>query len=226
MSATRILLVRHGDSVHKAEGVYGGPTGCRGLTGTGRAQAKALGARLASIENVTGPASVHSSTIPRAIETAGVLAEALGVSAVQQDCGLCSFHLPDWADGMTWDEIRARHSVPGGGVYHPFERDGEAWADLVVRVSKALTTIAARNAGATAIVVTHAEVVETSLITFGSLPIYRDFDITVAATSITEWVTNDDPSADRPVQVSPWPPVRWTLVRLNDAAHLAATGRP
>jgi probable phosphoglycerate mutase len=96
----------------------------------------------------------------------------------------------------------------------------------VLRVSKALTTIAARNAGATAIVVAHAEVMEASLITFGSLPVYRNFDVRVAAASVTEWVTTDDPSAAWPVQVSPWPPVRWTLARLNDAAHLAATGRP
>ena len=75
-------------------------------------------------------------------------------------------------------------------------------------------------------VVAHAEVVEASLITFGSLPVYRNFDVQVAATSVTEWVTTDDPSAAWPVRVSPWPPVRWTLVRLNDAAHLAATGRP
>jgi probable phosphoglycerate mutase len=224
MAVTRILLVRHGDSVHKAEGVYGGPRGCRGLTDTGRAQAEALGPRLAQ----AGPVTLWCSTIPRAIETAGILAATLGVSGVEQDCGLCSYHLPDWADGLTWDEIRAGHSVPGGGVYHPFERDGEAWADLVVRVSKALTGIAARSVGATAIVVAHAEVVEASLIAFGSLPLYRNFDIKVGPTSITEWTTEDDPSAEWPVETSPWPSVRWTLARLNDTAHLATAtpGRP
>jgi 2,3-bisphosphoglycerate-dependent phosphoglycerate mutase len=70
--------------------------------------------------------------------------------------------------------------------------------------------------------VTHAEVVEASLITFGSLPLHRAFDVAVAPASVTEWATDDDPSAEWPVQVSPWPSVRWTLVRLNDAAHLAS----
>jgi probable phosphoglycerate mutase len=219
MSATRILLVRHGDSVHKADGVFGGPRGCRGLTAAGRDQSRALAARARAAR--LRPAQVVSSTNPRAIETAAILTEALGVPAAEQDCGLCSYHLPDWADGLKWDEIRARNSVPGGGVFHPFERDGEAWAGLVLRVSRSLTSLAARNTGETTIVVAHAEVVEASLITFGSLPIYRNFDIKVSPTAITEWVTEDDPSAEWQVEQSPWPSVRWTLVRLNDAAHLA-----
>jgi probable phosphoglycerate mutase len=115
MSVTRILLVRHGDSVHKAEGVFGGPKGCRGLTGTGRVQAEALGARLGSTGTMTGPVSVYSSTIPRAVETAGVLADALGVPTVEQDCGLCSYHMPDWADGMRWDEIGRGTALPAAG---------------------------------------------------------------------------------------------------------------
>jgi hypothetical protein len=51
---------------------------------------------------------------------------------------------------------------------------------------------------------------------------------TVRPASITEWMTEDDPSAEWPVETSPWPTVRWTLLRLNDTAHLATAtpGRP
>ena len=59
------------------------------------------------------------------------------------------------------------------------------------------------------------------MVAFGALPIYREFDIKVAPASITEWATHDDPSAPWEPERHPGLPVRWTLVRLNDAAHLA-----
>jgi hypothetical protein len=63
------------------------------------------------------------------------------------------------------------------------------------------------------IVVTHTEVVKSSLIVFGGLPLAPGFDLDVAPTSISEWVTAGDPDA--------WPRPRWALVRLNDIAHLS-----
>jgi len=223
--ATRLILVRHGDSQHKVDGVNGGPKGCRGLTDLGREQAARLRDRLEASgvlskpDEATQEPAIYSSTIPRAIETAAILA---GEEArVVQDCGLCTYHMADWADGMSWEQIRREHRRSDGGLFHPFEDGNEAWADLVLRVSKALTRIAAATSGGTAVIVTHAEGVAASLVAFGSLPLYREFDVLVAPTSITEWVTDDDPAAPWQPEGRPTLPVRWTLARLNDAAHIA-----
>lgn len=108
---TRLLFVRHGDSVHKREGVVGGPKGCRGLTETGREQAARL-ARQVAAEIGTGKASIYSSPLPRAVETAAAISAASGLRA-SQDCGLCTWHTPPEADGLTHASVN--HSVMDAG---------------------------------------------------------------------------------------------------------------
>ncbi|MBR7839915.1 histidine phosphatase family protein, partial [Actinospica durhamensis] len=135
MPTTRILLIRHADSHHKADAVNAGPRTCRGLTDLGRTQAANLRTRLATEQHTDSP--VYSSVIPRALETARILTD----HPVTQDCGLCTYHLPDWADGMTWQQIRAQHARPDGGLYHPFQDGNESWAELVIRAAKTLTTL-------------------------------------------------------------------------------------
>jgi probable phosphoglycerate mutase len=113
---------------------------------------------------------------------------------------------------MPVKEFQQRFAVPGGGVFRPFEAGNESWAELVGRAGRALWGIAQRHRAETAVVVTHTEVVNASLIVFGDLPLMPAFDVAVANTSITEWTTDGDPTD--------WPHARWTLVRFNDAAHL------
>jgi broad specificity phosphatase PhoE len=209
---TRLVLVRHGASHHKDDGVVGGRRGCRGLTAGGRRQAERLARRLAA-ERPESPAAVYCSVLPRAVETTEILAAALARPDIVQDCGLCTWHTPAEADGQPWTDYRRRSSLTGGGVFRPFERGNESWSELVGRAGRALEQIASRHAGDTVVVVTHAEVVKCSLIVFGGLPLAPGFDLAVAPTSITEWVTAGDPDA--------WPRPRWTLVRLNDTAHLS-----
>ncbi|MFI5912005.1 histidine phosphatase family protein [Dactylosporangium sp. NPDC051541] len=204
---TRLLFVRHGESVHSVEGFVGGPRACRGLTERGREQARAVARRLASELDLTPPAAVYSSTLRRATETAAAIAAALGVRS-EPDCRLCTWHVPDYADGLTHAELRA-HGVAGGGVFRPFERDGETWAELVVRGSRAVLDIAERHEGATAVIIGHSETVEMSFHALGLLPLYRSFDLAVAPGSVTEWRTDGAPTA--------WPPPRWTLTRFNHA---------
>jgi probable phosphoglycerate mutase len=151
--------------------------------------------------------------LPRAVETAEILAAALSRPDVVQDCSLCTWHTPAEADGRPWVDYRRQSSLAGGGMFRPFEEGNESWSELVGRAGRTLEQIAARHAGETAVVVTHAEVVKCSLIAFGGLPLAPGFDLDVAPTSITEWVTAGDPDA--------WPRPRWTLVRLNDSAHLS-----
>lgn len=191
---TRLLFVRHGDSKHDI-----GPSGCRGLTFLGRDQAQSLAVKL----SLFGPAVVYSSTLRRAVETATPIAAALGVPVVE-DCGLCTWHTPPHADGMRWADYRSGHPAEGGGVFTPFEQGNETWAQLVARTGRAVTTIAQRHRGRTAILVGHDETVEASFHVLAGQPLHRAFDLAVPPASITTWTTDGDPAA--------WPPPRWTLL--------------
>ncbi|WP_018351120.1 histidine phosphatase family protein [Longispora albida] len=205
---TRVVLVRHGDSVHKRERVLGGPASCGGLTPLGHDQAAHLAARLASEAESWGEVAVYSSAIRRAAETAAPIAEWLGVAA-EQDCGLCTWHVPEHADGMPVERFQREYAAEGGGVFRPFEHGNETWAELVTRVSAALVGIAARHRGSTVVVAGHAETVAASFGGLGLLGHYYPFELAnVRNAAITEWVTENDPAA--------FPPARWTLVRFND----------
>jgi broad specificity phosphatase PhoE len=112
---------------------------------------------------------------------------------------------------MPVDELRRDHSVDGGGVFRPFERDNETWAELVTRVSRTLVDIALSHRGGTVVIVGHAETVAASFGGLGLLGYYYPFELAnVRNAAVTEWVTDDDPAR--------FPPARWTLVRFNDAA--------
>ena len=206
---TRILLVRHGDSHHKHAGIIGGPRGCRGLTDLGRRQAGQLAERFARMQL---RANLYASIIPRAVETATILAPALGNPAVHQDCGLCTWHSAPEFDGMVWADVQAAHTRAGGNAFQPFESGNESWAELLARVGRALWAIAQRHHGQTTVAAVHTETIEASFAALGNEAVIRGFDLTVGSASLTEWVTDGDTLA--------WPPPRWTLARFNDTAHL------
>jgi 2,3-bisphosphoglycerate-dependent phosphoglycerate mutase len=204
---TRLILVRHGESVHVVEGFVGGPRGCRGLTEAGHEQARWLAQRLAAELGGGGDVAVYSSVLRRAIETAEPIAAALATDPVRE-CGLCTWHVPDHADGLPTARFQTEYAAAGGGVFRPFEEGGETWAELVVRVGRAIMDIAHRHAGGTAVLVGHTETVESSFHALAAQPLYRAFDLHVPPASVTEWVTDVDPTG--------WPPARWTLRRFGD----------
>jgi len=185
----------------------GGPHGCRGLTDVGHQQAHRLADRLGKDLADDGPVAVYSSVLRRAVETAQHVATALGVNPVA-DCGLCAWHTPAYADGMPVRQFQAVHAAEAGGVFRPFEEGNESWAELVVRVSRAIMDIAYRHGGGTVVLVGHTETVEGSFHALAAQPLFRAFDMAVAPASITEWTTDDDPAG--------WPPARWTLRRFSD----------
>lgn len=209
---TRLILVRHGDSEHKADGTTGGPLSCKGLTEKGRWEAERLRDRWTR-EGWPVPATVYASVLPRAVQTAQIVTQAFAETReVVQDCDFCSWHIPAEWDGQSWESVRAAFSLPGGGVYRPFEVGAESWAQLVGRVGRGLYGVAQRHHGQTVLVVSHKEAINASLIVLGALPLMLPFDGEVANTGITEWVTDGNPTV--------FPSPRWTLVRFNDAAHL------
>ncbi|HEY8544601.1 MAG TPA: histidine phosphatase family protein, partial [Acidimicrobiales bacterium] len=134
----RLLLVRHGDAHAGFHGVIGGPTGCTGLTDRGRAQAAALRDHLAATGRVRADVLL-TSVLPRAVETATIVAPGLGLEVTGQECDLCEVHTGD-ADGLTWTEHAARHGTfdMAAEPDRPFAPAGESWNGFHRRVGDLL----------------------------------------------------------------------------------------
>jgi probable phosphoglycerate mutase len=222
-AATRLVLVRHGEAVCNVSGVWGGRTGCHGLTGLGRGQVERLRNRLAATGELAGADVLYASVLPRAIETAELLAPALvvprpgpdGVGGpgpeVVTECGLCELH-PGEADGLTWGEFTERFGTLDWDTQpdQAIAPGGESWTGFVRRVAATLDTVVARHPGQLVVVACHAGVVEASLLS--KLPVPGGLDgarlqLRTHHASMTTWEVDDG---------------RWRLLGYNDAAHLVA----
>ncbi len=195
------------------DSVVGGHDGCRGLSDLGRRQVEALRDRFAETGEVRAHA-LYASILPRAIETAELLAPALDGLSVQQDCDLCEQH-PGEGDGLRWEEFEARYRPEGWRFdpYEPVAPGGESVAEFNARVARTLTGLASRHAGETVVVACHGGVVAASMISFLGLPFHGGLtQLFSQNTSLTEWVLPDDEAEH---------PHPWRLLRYNDAAHLA-----
>jgi probable phosphoglycerate mutase len=230
--AIRIVLVRHGEAACNLNGVVGGMRGCTGLTERGVAQAEALRERLARTGELVPTVALFASTLPRAVQTAEIVAPALsdGVGgpplSVVRDPDLCELR-PGEADGLTWDQFTERFPQPDWDrdPAEPIAPGGESWSGFVERASMALRTIAHRVAanltrgverphddrpGADArepvvVAVCHAGVIEASLLRM--LPVdpgVRRLRLRTAHASLTEWRVASQ---------------EWLLERYNDDAH-------
>lgn len=173
--ATRLVLIRHGEAVCNVTGVCGGPIGCEGLTELGRHQVAELRDRLVRTGELAGATARYASILPRAVETAELLAPALDPSSsgapgegpppLVTDCGLCELH-PGEADGLGWIEFTERFAAVDWDEdpTQPIAPGGESWTGFVTRVSAALEVLTGRHPGELVVVACHAGVVEASLL--------------------------------------------------------------
>src|SRR5690606_22765453 len=123
----RLILVRHGDAHAGLHGTIAGRRGCAGLTDLGRAQAAALRDHLSETGRLR-PDVLLASELPRAVETAGIIAPGLGFDEFGQDCDLCEVHTGE-ADGLDWSEYATRYgsldmAAEPDRVFAP---GGESW---------------------------------------------------------------------------------------------------
>jgi probable phosphoglycerate mutase len=210
LADTRIVLIRHGESRSTVDQVVGGHAGCKGLSDEGRRQAEVLRDRLARTGELSDAAVLYASVLPRAVETAEIIAPALGGLDVVQECGVCEVH-PGEADGLTWDEFRRRYGDPQPDAFFSRWAPGaESWSEFMARVGTTLLDLAGRHPGETVVIACHGGVVEAAFVALGHLPLQKPFSTFVTNTSLTEWRAPAD-GGDR----------RWHLARYNDAAHLA-----
>lgn len=204
----RLILVRHGDAHAGFHGPIAGPTGCAGLTDVGRRQADALRAHLASSGRVEADVLI-SSILPRAVETAGIIAPGLGLDLSSRDCDLCEVHTGE-ADGVDWADYNARF----GSFDMEAEPDrlfapaGESWNSFHGRVDGALARLADEYAGRTVVAVCHAGVIMASMrLLLGILHADVSAQLRPTNTGLTEW--EHDPIGGT-----------WTLRSFNESVHL------
>ena len=209
MAVTRLVLVRHGEAQAYVDNVVAGEKGCKGLSDLGRRQAQALRDRLERTGALADTTALYASVLPRAIETASIIAPALGGHDIVEDCDLCELH-PGEADGMTWDEFRQVYPFPEPwDPAHVMAPGGESWISFVERVRGALLALLERHPDDEVVIGCHGGVIIASMLIGFDLtpqPERGLFRIGPENTSITEWRITDG---------------TWNLVRYNDHAHLA-----
>ncbi|MHB1710830.1 MAG: histidine phosphatase family protein [Acidimicrobiales bacterium] len=220
--ATRLVLIRHGEAECNVSGVCGGAKGCTGLTSLGVLQVRALRERLEATGELAGADALYASVLPRAVESAELLAPALRSIAPDgsagpppraiTDCTLCELH-PGEADGLTWGQFTGLY----GGLDwdrdpdRPIAPGGESWTGFVLRVAGALENLVDRHPGGLVVVACHAGVIEASLLSM--LPILGGrrgarLQLRTRHASLTRWEVDEG---------------RWHLTGFNDAAHLATS---
>lgn len=202
----RLVLVRHGDAHAGFHGPIAGPRGCAGLTPLGRRQAEALRDHLADSGRIDADVLV-SSILPRAIETAEIIAPGLGLQLSAQDCDLCEVHTGD-ADATSWSTYNARYGSfdmeqEPDRVFAP---GGDTWNSFHGRIAGVLDRLARDHHGKTVVAVAHAGVIMASMrLLLGILDPRISSRLRPTNTGLTEWEYHDD---------------GWTLRSYNEAHHV------
>lgn len=207
----RLILVRHGEAHAGFHGPIAGPKGCAGLTDLGRAQAAALRDHLASSGRVEADVLL-ASALPRAIETAEIIAPGLGLPVSAHDPDLSEVK-PGDVDGMDWREYNE--------IYGPFDMEaeperpfapgGESWNGFHRRVGATLDRLAIEHAERTVVAACHAGVIMASmrlLLGIGHTAISAK--LRPDNTGLTEWEYDGE---------------HWTLRAFNEAIHLLEVPR-
>jgi len=204
---TRLLFIRHGESQSNAGRWISGHNTCGGLTDLGREQASLLSQRLVRAA-ARAPDVVLSSTMPRAVETAEIMASPVGMP-VHQMFDL-SERTPGECEGSTFDEYHARYGKFPFVDWEPaLSPGGESNADFLGRITRVLADVTGTHDGRSIWIVCHGGMImgATALLmgTPGgaAAPQWQN----PANTSVTEFLR-------------PGPAQPWALQRYNDHAHL------
>lgn len=163
-----VLAIRHGDVLNEAGGIYGHlPVG---LSELGRSQAKALATALFG----RPIAVINSSPLKRALETAELLSEKVGVSVIEDP------RLLEW---RFWESFQGRHLTEPERVElqklrahllaHPDDQiAGESFNDFRARLRSWLDEARQVPYGVV-IGVTHFDAIRTLLLESGCLDVSK-----------------------------------------------------
>lgn len=212
---TRIVLIRHGESASNAGGWISGLETCGGLTDLGERQAEALRDRLRDDPALT-PDAVLVSTMRRAVHTAEIIADAVGMVPQQHDDLI--ERTSGEAEGLTIGEYTDKYGIPPWTDWkNPLSPGGESGEEFTTRVISATDRVVDEHRGATVWVVCHGGVIMVSAArrwpassptsVLSALPV-----VSPVNTSISEWQVDADGF--------------WRMNRYNDHSHLVGLSTP
>lgn len=208
--STNLYLIRHGEAFSNVESTIAGMQTDRGLTPRGLKQAEALRQRLATGEIQADV--LYASTMPRARQTAEIIAPALGLP-INWDDELHELR-PGDADGWTFEQLAAQPDFRRfvNESFVPIAPQGESWAGFQHRVSATLEQITHRHPNQTIVVVAHGGVIEIACMLFiGLAPMARQrVNFTSYNTALTHWRYSQTFSGRH----------EWQLLGHNDHRHL------
>lgn len=203
---TRLVLVRHGEPISAVEGIVGGPKGDTGLTERGRTQVRTVAARLAESGELGVIDALYASSLPRAIETAELLAPALGGVAITVRHDLRE-HDPGEFDGLKWSAAIAQNRIPDFDTEPdvPVAPGGESLLAFHLRARAALREVVAQHLDATVLIACHGGIVAAAIAMSFELPERRRLLLPTRFASMTEFHATQE---------------RFALVRYNDSYPL------
>ncbi len=162
---TTLYLVRHGETEYNRRGIMQGGGIDSTLNATGREQARALARRFASADID----ALYASTLRRATQTADILATGHDLlsrthlrALNEMDWGVYEGEAPSPERDASVDALK---SAWREGAYERGPKGGESIREVQGRARQALRHILAREAGGTALVVTHGRYLRVLLAT-------------------------------------------------------------
>ena len=153
---TVLLLARHGETDWNRERRFQGHAD-RPLNDVGRRQAY----ELAELLRVDAVATVYTSPLKRASETARIVSARFGVEPRELEA-LREIDVGDW-EGLTIEEVRARFPEQLDVAWRSGWPNGESHDELGARVLPALLELESLHFGETVLGVTHAGPIRVAL---------------------------------------------------------------
>jgi len=201
----KIILTRHGISTHNLEAqgkqAFVGRAQSSVLTTDGARQALALAQRLKREERI---GVIFSSSLPRATETAWIIARELGIEKIKEELAFIEMEKGQWV-GQKWSKILTKKTVKQWnddplGFRPP---GGESWGDVADRAWPAFRNLMRYQKDV--LLVAHSNVLRMILFRILGFDLRKAYDIKFNCCSITELEVIDG---------------RIFVRRLNDHAHL------
>ena len=191
-SATRLILVRHGETLANREFRY---IGVRNdlLSPHGEQQAGLVAQALASLAAVTPIAAVYSSPLQRAVRTAQVIVDQLSLP-LQETQALIEGSFGEW-EGLSRAEVLAR-SERDADLLQAWEQDpaipppgGESFAQIQQRIGTFVERLAQAYPGQTLVLVSHVGPIKVLLCQAlsTSLSSMYNFFLDPATISVIDW---------------------------------------